>query len=149
MSLYGDVWDAAYEKVAALPGFSGVRVVQRREPCFVQGQDGLPGVVVAPRADLAEQIVGERFERGADVLLEVYVGVAVLAEWTAAQAKWRMDRREEVRLALARFDGLSEAAAGQFDVEYEPSPGVPSSGWENVLESWQRFDVIVSTRRSD
>lgn len=150
MALYEDALQAFAAKIRTLPGFTGRRVTVRHDgPAFVQLQDAVRHVVVAPRPGMAESAELLDLEMRYLLTLDVFVGFYVDLQFGTDHRSYRADRRKELRDTFWLPGVLGLGGEGEFGVGYDPYPGVPASAGPNTLESWQRFSFIFKRPEGD
>lgn len=151
-SVYRTLLESAFTAVSALPAFTPVdaggegrryRVVIHKEPAWSKNLHALPGLIVAPRADLADRPSEDHFDDKSIRLFDVYIGLALHADETQETLWERLARREEIRLTLFKPEVLRGSYSGQFGVEYDPAPSVRKSWPEGVEMHWQLFSFLA------
>lgn len=145
-STYQAILQAAKQKVDAVTGMSAVTTVLRKEPTMVALQDKRRQVVVAGRGDLAELIGERQFSNSIFLGYEVYVLLVTERVWDLDTLWFRLEKREQVRLALSVSALLSASQPGQWDYDYDPSPGGVDASWltDTLDMTAQKFTYWVS-----
>lgn len=142
MATYWDVLTACERRIRGMASFEPVHITVRKAPVLVPLQDRFPQLVIAPRPDLAEQVVG-RTSEGLWLGFEVYFGLLVPGRWDPELLRWRLERRDELRGLFLPPKSIAVGAPGIWNVEYDPAPSVPGGeAPDNADGSWQKFRFV-------
>ena len=144
MSAYWDVLEAVERTVVADERFRDVRVTVRKRPTLKPLVDRFPQLVVAPREDLTESVVGRQSE-SMWVGYDVYLGLFTDARDDVEILQRRLDYRQFLRELFQRPKSLQQKVNNVWNTEYDPRPAVgfgPDTPAPNVDYSWQRFTFV-------